>query len=129
MKKFTFLSLGISAVLAPALALAQQFGYVNNFITQGRSWLITAVTVMMVLMTLWFLWAVFKFIGAKEPADIATRRKQMINGMIGLFVAVGVWGIIKIAQNFFGIQGNDPAPYVTCPPGYFYNTTVGSCVR
>ncbi len=129
MKKFIFSIPGVLALLVPAVASAQQFNYVNNFISQGRSWLITAVTVIMVLMTIWFLIAVFNFIREKDPTKMKDRRRQMINGLIGLFVAVGVWGIIRIAQTFFDINPNQQAPSVTCPPGYTYNTVLGSCAR
>jgi len=118
----------------PVVALAQRPGtsqidttYIDDIIAAFQGWLGTAVTVIMVLMTLWFLWTVFKFIGAKEPADIQTRKKQMINGLIGLAVAVSVWGIIKIAQNVFGIDGR--VDYgVTCPPGYRNAPGTGRCI-
>ena len=32
----------------------------------------------------------------------------MIAGLVSLFVMVSVWGIVNLAQNALGIQGNAP---------------------
>jgi len=78
-------------------------------------------------MTLWFLWAVFKFIGEKDPTKMKDRKKQVMNGLIGLFIAVAVWGIIRLAQNVFGLDGLNNAPNPTCAPGYRWNPAFGEC--
>lgn len=130
MKKALFVFLGVLASAAPVLA--QDFTYPNRVINQGASYLTTAVTILMVLMTLWFLIAVFNFIREKEPAKMKDRKKQMINGLIGLFVAVAVWGIIRIAGSIVGINDANNAPVnITCPPGYRpgSGSTAGTCVR
>ncbi len=118
-----------------AVALAQgtpDFTYTNRVINQGSAYLTTAITILMVLMTVWFLITVFNFIREKDPVKIKDRRKQMINGLIGLFVAVAVWGIIAIARNVTGTN-NSQTPNITCPPGYtpgLPNTAqAGTCVR
>lgn len=128
MKKF-FIAFS-SIALIPAVAIAQLFDptYPDTLITQTKTWLGTAVTILMILMTLWFLWAVFKFIGEKDPNKVKERKQQVMNGLIGLFIAVAVWGIIRLAQNVFGLNGTvNNAPNIPCPPGYKYNRLVGEC--
>ncbi len=100
-----------------SVASAQNFSYPNRVIQQGSSYLNTAITILMVLMTLWFLISVFNFIREKDPAKMKDRKKQVINGVIGLFVAVAVWGIIGIIRNVTGTNTNT-TPQITCPPGY-----------
>lgn len=123
MKKSVLMAFG-AALLAPALTLAQvvvtngtpQTGYIDTWIGKAVGWLSSAITIIMVLMTLWFLFGVFKYIAEKDASKLKERRTFMLNGLIGLFVAVSVWGIISIAGNVFGTK-NSSAPSLACPPG------------
>ncbi len=126
MKKAIF-SIGAALLAVPAVALAQNFGYVDNVVGQGRYYLGVAVSVLMVLMTIWFLWAVFRYISSKEAKDAAEKKKLMFNALIGLFIAVSVWGIIKIATRTAGIDTNASFG-TTCPPGYYYNSALQACM-
>lgn len=117
MKKSAFISFGLALVM-PMMALAQipNTAYVETWIGTASTWLSRAITIIMVLMTLWFLIGVFRYIAEKDASKLPERRKKMFNGLIGLFVAVSVWGIIAIAQNVFGTR-NTNAPKMPCPPG------------
>jgi hypothetical protein len=126
MKKAIFI-ISAAFLFTPALALAQDFRYLRAVIGEGRYYLGIAVTVLMVLMTLWFLWAVFKYIGEKDPKERLERRKQVVSGLIGLFIAVGVWGIIRIATNVTGVNPTDSFG-TTCPPGYYFSTVTQACL-
>jgi len=120
-------------ILVPALALAQNFTYVNNWLNQGIYWLRLAITIFMFLMTFFFLFTGFQFISSKDANKQKDARSRMIQGMIGLFVAVAVWGIIRIAGNVLGINTADPNASrpvgITCPPGLVYSTLSGTCQR
>ena len=118
MKKTALISFS-GTMLVPALALAQQFGYVNNVVDEGAGWLDRSIVIIMVLMTLFFLIGVFRYISEKEAAKLPERRKMMLNGLLGLFIAVSVWGIIKIAGNIVGTNGNNAPVGLTCPPGTY----------
>jgi len=127
MKKLALASFG-SALLVPALALAQDLTYVNFWIKNGEVWLGRAVTIIMILMTIYFLVNVFRYIAEKDPGKLADKRKTMISGLIGLFIAVSVWGIINIAQRIFGTQNSAyQVPVLNCPPGTTYNYSLNSC--
>jgi hypothetical protein len=136
MKKATFIILGsFAALVLPTLATAQiirdtpvvRTGYIDSVVGAGRYYLGVAVTVLMVLMTLWFLWSVFKYIGEKDPKARLERRGQVVAGLIGLFIAVGVWGIIKIATRTAGVDPNASFG-ITCPPGYYYDSPRQACL-
>lgn len=131
MKKFIFLSL--VGLFAPVFARAQtapNFNYVDRFVTKGTSWLNLTVTILMVVMTIIFLVAVVNFIREKEPANVPDRKRQVLRGLVGLFVAVGVWGILRIAGSVFGVDtsGNTPPPGVTCPPGFRWSNAQKQCI-
>lgn len=127
-------SLGLT--LLPLVAFAQQAGpnthYVDAWIETATRWLNIAITVIMVLMTLIFLWQVLRFILNKDSAKATEYKNNMLRGLIGLFVAVAVWGIIQLAANIFNVQtGNrntDVNSAVTCPPGFFFRAGAG-CVQ
>ncbi|MCC6198678.1 hypothetical protein IT401_00460 [Candidatus Nomurabacteria bacterium] len=115
MKKFIVALM--SSFALPALALAQDFGYVDTAVSKFQQYLLWAVSILMIAMTVWFLWSVFRFIAAKDPKVAEERKHQVINGLIGLFLAVAVWGIIRIAQRVTGTQ-NSGTQSIVCPPGY-----------
>ena len=56
-----------------------------------------------------YLWGGSKEDGHKKGRGI------MVWGLIALFVMVSVWGIIKIAQDAFGINGNQTVPIPAVP--------------
>lgn len=119
MKKSALASFA-TMLLVPALALAQQFNpqYAEDVIRTGRSWLSLSLTVIMAIMTLYFLINVFRYISEKDAAKLKDRRTVMINGLIGLFVAVSVWGIVRIFGNLTGTTGYGSTDVnQTCPPG------------
>ena len=122
MKKAIFNVSALTALFTPALALAQtpNFGYLDTTISHGEFWLRDAVTILMVVMTIFFLWSVLRFIRNTDASKAAELRGLMINGLIGLFVAVGVWGIIHLAGSVTGVNTSQPDQQnaLTCPPGY-----------
>ena len=131
MKKSVLFTIALTALLViPAVALAQNFTYVNNWLNQALYWLRLSITVVMIGMTLFFLISVFRFIAEKDPKEAANKKQLMINGIIGLFVSVAVWGIIRIAGSVIGVDvnNNTSTPAVTCPPGMRYSTSTGTCI-
>ncbi|HTH93135.1 MAG TPA: hypothetical protein VL576_01485 [Candidatus Paceibacterota bacterium] len=132
MKKAIFNGSALTTLLAPALAFAQgapNFNYVNSWLNQALYWLRLSITIIMILMFVFFLYNVFRFVMNKDPGKAADLRKVMINGLIGLFIATAVWGIIHLAGSITGVDtsGQTTSPDVTCPPGLDYNTATGTC--
>lgn len=130
MKKSVLFTIALTALMViPAVALAQNFTYVNNWLNQALYWLRLAITVVMIAMTLYFLVSVLRFIMEKDPKEADNKKKVMWNGMLGLFISVAVWGIIRIAGIIFNVDvnNNTPTPGVTCPPGMVYDRSTGTC--
>lgn len=114
---YSMLSFGI--LLVPVLALAQANPtYIDGWIQTLQIWLGTAIKLIMVVMVLFFLFQVFKYVAEKDPGKLGERKKSVFNALIGLFLAVSVWGIIAIAGNIFGTTANNGnVPGIVCPPG------------
>ncbi len=130
MKKAIFNVSALSALFVPAVALAQNtpnFTYVDNIVRKGTDYLQLSITIITILITVYFLWNVLRFVMAKDPADQTAYKKAMINGLIGLFVATAVWGIIRLAGNLTGVDTTRTSPDLTCPPGLVYDPQIGTC--
>ncbi len=53
-----------------------------------------------------FLFGVVEFMANRESEDARKKGQQhMIWGVVGLFIMIAVWGILKILLNTFGITG------------------------
>ncbi len=123
MKKIVIPALALVVLLAP-LAFAQNFSYAENWITRIIDWTQRAVTFLMVIATLYFIWTVIQYIREKDAKEVVNKKNAMIRGIIGLAVIVGIWGIVNILTNTFGVGQGGSAP-VPCPPGQRYYQNIG----
>ena len=48
-----------------------------------------------------FLWGMFQYIRAADEGGKEEGRNKIIYGIIGLFVMVAVWGLVKVVQETF----------------------------
>lgn len=55
-----------------------------------------------------FLWGIFRFISSSDKTKKEDAKNYIIWGMVGLFVMVSLWGIIKILGDTLGIQSVVP---------------------
>ncbi|MBM2817932.1 MAG: protein of unknown function with transrane region [Parcubacteria group bacterium] len=53
-----------------------------------------------------FVWGVFRYVIA-EGEDKEKSRNVMMYGIIGLFVMVSVWGLVRVVYNTFGLDNNN----------------------
>jgi hypothetical protein len=63
-----------------------------------------------------FLWGVFKFIRSSDVKDKQDSKQFIYAGLIGLFVMVSVWGIIKIAATTLGVDSSVVPALQTADP-------------
>lgn len=50
-----------------------------------------------------FFWGIIQFVlNADSEEKRSTGKQHMIWGIIGIFIMVSVWGIIRLLQDFFG---------------------------
>ncbi|MBI3074670.1 MAG: hypothetical protein HYY92_00435 [Parcubacteria group bacterium] len=55
-----------------------------------------------------FLWGVYKYITVASTEGKEGARMTIIYGLIGLFVMLSVWGLVKILTETFGVQNVIP---------------------
>lgn len=100
-------SLSVFVAIFGTISLTPLFAFAQN--AQGVLGIIlglinTIITILMVAAIAYFIFGVVKYI---VSADKEEGKKVIINGLIGLFVIVAFWGIIKIVQNTFGLDNNN----------------------
>jgi len=132
MKKIVISLLALAIIAIPVVALAQapdpNFQYVDRWIVQVMRIAQQAVTFLMVLATLYFVWTVIGYIRVKDAKESEEKKKAMLRGIIGLFVIVGIWGIVRILASTLGVSGGSLNPQDTpCPPGLTYSTIEKIC--
>ncbi len=97
MKKFIFLSL---VLVAPSLVSAADAFTVVGTIAQ---WLGFIIPILITLAVVYFIWGVISYLIAGDEAKKKSASGMIIGGLIGLFVIVAFWGIIRIFTNTFGV--------------------------
>lgn len=54
---------------------------------------------------IYFIWGVISFVIAKDDGTKEKARNVMISGVIGLFVILAVFGLVRVISNTFDIDG------------------------
>jgi mannose/fructose/N-acetylgalactosamine-specific phosphotransferase system component IID len=85
---------------------------VNVLCTIGNI-LNSIVPILVALGVVFFVWGVITFVIANDEEAKTRGRDRMIYGIIGLAVIVGLWGLVAILGNTFGV--NNPTNTITLP--------------
>lgn len=122
----------VLAACFPVIVLAQQAPvnttYIDTLIGGARGILNVAIPIILTIATIYFLWTVFAFMRAKDDKDRNEGRKKMTAGIIGLAVAVSVWGIVRLLVYTFGInQTGSIRQDIPCPPGLAWSQSNKRC--
>lgn len=127
MKKKLFVLLSLALAFAPVLTLAQTTGGRPAVCTGGQITTIQGVICklneimgallpfLVALGILYFVWGVISFVIADDEEAKTKGRDRMIYGVIGLVVIVGVWGLVRIVSNTFGLGNIQNINFPTVP--------------
>ncbi len=125
MKKFIFMGL---VLVSPSLVLAADAFSIVGTIGQ---WLGFIIPILITLAVVWFIWGVITYIIAGDEEKKKKATGMIIGGLIGLFVIVAFWGIIRLVTNTFGVgpeQLNEDA--IPCIPQFDPNgVPMNNCIR
>ena len=104
MKKIISIGLG-SMGLAPLLVSAAYGGNstVYTILNTLMDFLAYFVPALITIAVIYFIWGVISFMTASDEEAKKMGRTKIINGLIGLFVIVAFWGIIRVVKNTFDI--------------------------
>lgn len=105
MKKTAYISLALFAL--PLLASAQALTPLANLVVSTGRILNLLIPVLIAAALVVFFWGLVQYIRHPEGGEHGAGGKDiMIAGLVSLFIMVSVWGIIALAQNALGVQGN-----------------------
>lgn len=92
-----------SALVLPFFAYAAD---VVSILQNLESILNRVIPILMIVATIVFLWGVIRYITAGgDEEKLADGRRFIIFGLIGLFVMIAVWGVVRALVAQFGVGG------------------------
>lgn len=134
MKKIVTSFTALAILVMPLTALAQiqntaNTTYIDNWVSKLIEYGQKGTTFLMIIATLWFLWVVISYIREKDSKESEEKKKAMLRGIVGLFVIVAIWGIVRLLATTLGVStGNEQnTNLVVCPPGMSYSTSLNRC--
>jgi len=109
---------GIVAV-APSLAFAQAITDVNSLTYKLTNLGNTFIQILIALAVIWIIFNVVRYIiGADSEEKRTTYGKAVLWGIVGLFVILSIWGLVRILSNTFRTDSTAPTsqyPVVNYP--------------
>ena len=111
----------------PMVAFAQNVGGINTcepgapvrdlqtFICKIGDILNIIVPILIALGVVIFIWGVLTYVIASDEEAKSAGRNRIIWGIIGLAVIVGLWGLVRILTNTFGVQNTGEITFPTVP--------------
>jgi len=116
---------GLALSLSPVVAFAQStggrctgigLGTIEGIICKIGDILNIIIPILIVLGIVFFVYGVIMFVISSDEEAKTKGRDKMIMGIIGLAVIIGMWGLVKILSNTFGIENNlTPTSLPTVP--------------
>lgn len=100
----------ISLYALPMVAFAQTPNNLISLIAFAGDVLNRIIPVLIAFALVVFFWGLIQYIRTHKNG-----RDTMIAGLVGLFIMVSVWGILRLAQNTFGVN-NTAVPTIPQVP-------------
>lgn len=113
MKKI--ISFGAVLASVPFFAFAAD---VESILTKFNQILGVIIPILITFAVVYFIWGVIQYTVSTDEEAKKGARGKIIQGLIGLFVIISFWGIIRVVTNTFGVgpvqlQRNE----IPCIPG------------
>jgi hypothetical protein len=118
MKKF----IATLVSLVPVIASAQVINDVNSLTLKLTNLGNTFIQILIAFAVIWIIYNVVRFliVGADNEEKRKAARQSILWGIVGLFVILSIWGLVRILTNTFRTQNNQPQgqelPRITPPP-------------
>lgn len=101
----------VSFLVTPIAASAATITSLEDLLLYATDVINMIIPILFGIALLFFLWGVVKYIkNGGEPKAREEARNFMIFGIIGLFVMVSVWGLVRVLVNTF-FESGVPQPF------------------
>lgn len=107
---YKFVSIFSFLVLAPIISFAasascSSLNGIGKLICQAQQLLNSVIPVLVSLGVVYFVWGIVQYVIADGEEAKKKGKDRMIYGLIGFAVIVGLWGLVNIIVNTFGLSG------------------------
>ena len=139
MKKKLIVLSGFILGLAPIMVLAQTTGAgparcvpgarvedLQTFLCKGADVLNAILPVLIALGIVYFVWGVITYVINDSEEAKKKGKDRIIYGIIGFVVIVGLWGLVSIVVNTFGLRGVS-SPDISSLSEGIINSSDGLC--
>ncbi len=109
MKKYFYAFLA-GVLMLPAMTYAETDFF--TIIDKLQSILNRIVPFLIAVMVVLFVWGVVQYSTAADEEKQEKARKFIISSLIGLFIVVSFWGLIKLLDKTLGLDANDTTELV-----------------
>lgn len=118
MKKFVAYISTFAAFLLPVLAYAQTTADADSFFGKALHYVDLGTQLAVAVGILVFIVGIVRYVIANNEEQKSNAQRLILWGVIGLFAIVAVWGLVRFLANTTGINTDDAAPDLPCPPGF-----------
>jgi cation transporter-like permease len=106
MKKFGIV---IASYALPLMAGAQtgtgtDLGYFENFLGDVRNILNMLLPIIIAAAVVYFVYGIARYVMSGDEAAKEVAKGKIIYGIIGLFVMISVWGLVRILTRVTGVD-------------------------
>jgi hypothetical protein len=127
MKKKLIILSGLVMGLSPVMVLAQVTGgnpstcsggtisTIDGVLCKVSQLLGAVLPVLIALGVVYFVWGVITYVIASDEEAKSAGRNRVIGGIIGLAVIIGLWGLVRILTNTFGLTNRTNIEFPTVP--------------
>lgn len=99
-------AIGVS--LLPLVALAQDLSGIENLADSIGNIVGTLIPIVFAIILLVFFWGLARYVFAAGSEDSKAEGKRlMIGGIIALFVAAAIWGIVEFIGTLLGVDTDE----------------------
>lgn len=111
MKKYILLSFGL--VLVPLVSFAAD---AFSVLTVVQAILNIVIPLLITIAVIYFIWGVIQYTISSDEEAKKNARSKIIMGLIGLFVIITFWGLVRVISNTFKIRPESGPGILPCVP-------------
>jgi len=107
--------IALSAFALPALALAQGVRDASTLFNKVTNILNAIIPIVISLAVVVFIIGIFRYVIAGDEESKGNAKSLILYGVIGIFVMISVYGLVRILVNTFGLEKqlqNEDVPQV-----------------
>ena len=100
--------IAVTALLTPSFALAQAITDVNSLTLKLTNLGNTFIQILIAFAVIWIIYNVVRYIMKADSDEKGPIGSAILWGIVGLFVILSIWGLVRILSNTFRTDTTAP---------------------